>query len=93
VQHDLVVVLVHHRLHVQAAREAERILHLEPILDRRVLEFEVAEHVLGLERELRLRPDEVKMRVAGAGRQLQFRLAVAAVDDGRKRAFQVRAPF
>ncbi len=62
VQCDLVIVLVHHREHVQAARQAERLLHRQPVLDRRVLEFEMAEDVVGLERELLLRPDEMEMR-------------------------------
>ncbi len=48
VQRELVIVLVHHRLHVQAACETQRVLHLQPILDRRVLEFEMAKDVVGL---------------------------------------------
>ena len=82
VQRDLVIVLIHHRLHVQPAREAERVLHPQPILDRGVLELEVAEHVTGLKGKLLLRPNEMKVRVARARRQFQFRLRIGAVDLG-----------
>src|SRR4051794_36683709 len=81
-QRDLVVVLVHHRDDVEAARQPERRLHLLPILERRVLELEMAEDVVGLERELLLRPDEMEVAVAGAGRQRQLWFGIAAVDPG-----------
>ena len=86
VQRDLVVVLVHHRDDVQAALQAERRLHLLPVLERGVLEFEMAEDVVRLQGELLLRADEMEMAVAGAGRQLQLRLGIAAVDLRRERA-------
>src|SRR5262249_46783955 len=52
--------------------------------DRRVLELEVTEHVVRLERELLLRADEVKMRIARARRKLELRLGIAAIDLGRE---------
>ena len=85
VQRDLVIVLIHHRLHVQAARKTQRILHLQPILDRRILEFEMAEDVIGLQRKLLLRTDEMEMRIARPRRQFQFRLGIGAIDLWRKR--------
>ena len=88
VQRDLVVVLVHHRDHVQPARQAERRLHLLPVLERRVLELEMAEDVVRLQRELLLRPDEMEVAVAGAGRQLQLRLGIVAVDLRRERTLR-----
>ena len=59
-------------------------LHLQPILGRGVLKFEVAEAIVGLQRKLLLRTDEIEMRVARAQQQLQFRLGIAAVDLGRE---------
>ena len=88
VQRDLVVVLVHHRHHVQPARQAERVLHLGPVLEGRVLELEMAEHVVRLERELLLRADEMEVAVAGAGRQLQLGLGIVAVDLRRERTLR-----
>ena len=72
VQRDLVIMAVHHRIDDDPARQAHGGLHDEPVVGRRVLEFELAEHVVGLQRELFLRPDEMEMRVARAGRQLHF---------------------
>src|SRR5215208_3883802 len=45
----------------------------------------MTEDVVGLQRELLLRPDEMKVAVAGAGRQLQFRFGIVAVDPWRER--------
>ena len=86
VQRELVIVLIHHRLHVQAARETQRVLHLQPILDRRILEFEMTEDVVRLQRKLFLRTDEMEMRIARPRRQFQFRLGIGAIDLWRKRA-------
>src|SRR5262249_31628370 len=63
---------------------AERGLHLQPVLDGGVLELQMAEHVVRLERELLLRPDEVEMAIAGARRQPQFRPRIVAGDFRRK---------
>ena len=87
-QRDLVVVLVHHRQHVQAARQPERRLHLLPVLERGVLELEMAEDVVRLQRELLLRPDEMEMAVASARRQFQLRLGIVAVDLRRERTLR-----
>src|SRR6202043_3014370 len=75
---------------VQAAREAQRVLHRQPILDRRILEFEMAEDVIGLQRKLSLRTDEMEMRIAPPRRQFQFRLGIRGIDLWRKRAFSGR---
>ena len=53
VQHQLVIVGIHHRLHMQPARQPERALHRQPVVDRRVLEVEMREDVVRLERKLR----------------------------------------
>src|SRR5262249_48662201 len=44
----------------------------------------MAEDMIGLQGELPLRTDKMEMAVAGAGRQLQLRLGIAAVDPGRE---------
>src|SRR6478735_1401499 len=48
----------------------------------------MAKHVIGLQGELLLRADEMKVAVAGAGRQLQLRLGIVAVDLRRERTLR-----
>src|ERR1700733_14078501 len=84
VQHDLVVSLIHHGLDMQPARETQRILHFEPVLDRGVFKFQMRKDMIRLKRELFLRADEMKMRIAGSSRQFQLRLRIVAIDFRRE---------
>src|SRR3974390_424867 len=74
---------------MQAARQPQCILHLQPVFHRSILKLEMAEHVVGFQREPLLRSDEVKMRVAGTGRQLELRLWIASIDRRRQRPLHI----
>ena len=82
-QQVFVGVAVLERLHDQPARDAERVVHGDQIVERAVLDLEPAS---GIEREPPLRSEDVEMRVAGAWRQPDARRSRVPV---RGRRFHV----